>query len=360
VVSTPYSLEAWSDATLIEPFTDPARVTRPPRSETMRMTSGYVGSLDGVKVHPRFVELHVPLVRLGARVIVCGDGDQRRSMQTHADAVAPGGFEWRGHVADVGGALAEMDVFGYPLHPTVGEACELALQEAMLSGVPPVVLAAAGARHTVDDGVTGLVADDDEGYVAGATRLLTDDALRWRLGASARSVAATRWSPQRIVEQWRELYDAVLGEPKRSRRTTLRPAVGWEQFVAALGEAGAPFARSATAGDLAAALEADAEIAAGAPQLTGNADGGILHFAAAHPDEPLLHLWAGLALVGRGRPAMAAAEFRRAQVAGLDDGRAAWYQALAADAAGDETALARLVGTDLPTGARRPAWATHV
>jgi glycosyltransferase involved in cell wall biosynthesis len=320
VVSTPFSLIERPDTTLIEAFTEPSRVAAKPAERPSLPTVGFVGSLDAVKIHPAYVELHVPLITSGARVIVCGDGDARPGMQAAA-ARAGDGFDWRGYVFDIGAALAEMDVFGYPVHPTFGEASELVLQEAMLAGVPPVVLASAGARHTVEDGVTGIVVADEQSYVHAVRRLLHDEDLRNRLGSAARARGAVRWGSERIADQWRRLYAEMIDEPKRQASRPPGDRAGWQLFTASLGGHAAPFVASATAADPVAASDADDAISGLGEQLTGRGEGGILHYSAHYPDDPLLHLWAGLALAGRGRHALAASEFHRARAAGLDERR---------------------------------------
>ena len=69
-----------------------------------------------------------------------------------------------------------------------GETFCLALAEAQAMGVPAVVRPLGSTQERVIDGVTGRVAEDDEGFAAAAVRLLRDDGLwrRWHLAALAR------------------------------------------------------------------------------------------------------------------------------------------------------------------------------
>ena len=55
-------------------------------------------------------------------------------------------------------------------------------------GVPAVVRPLGSTQERVIDGVTGRVAEDDEGFAAAAVRLLRDDELwrRWHRAALAR------------------------------------------------------------------------------------------------------------------------------------------------------------------------------
>jgi glycosyltransferase involved in cell wall biosynthesis len=78
-----------------------------------------------------------------------------------------------------------------------GETFCLALAEAQAMGVPAVVEALGSTPERVIDGVTGRVAEDDEGFVAAAVALLRDNEL-WR-----------RWHLAAIERQRGESWDAV-------------------------------------------------------------------------------------------------------------------------------------------------------
>jgi glycosyltransferase involved in cell wall biosynthesis len=69
-----------------------------------------------------------------------------------------------------------------------GETFCLALAEAQAMGVPAVVQPLGSAPERVIDGVTGQVAEDDEGFVAAAVALLSDNELwqRWHLASLER------------------------------------------------------------------------------------------------------------------------------------------------------------------------------
>src|SRR5258707_11811098 len=58
-----------------------------------------------------------------------------------------------------------------------GETFCLALAEAQAMGIPAVVRPLGSTPERVIDGVTGHVAEDDEGFAAAAVRLLRDDEL---------------------------------------------------------------------------------------------------------------------------------------------------------------------------------------
>ena len=78
------------------------------------------------------------------------------------------------------------------LAPSLKEGWGLMVVEAGAHGVPAVAYRSAGGlAESVLDGVSGLLVDDLDGFVAATRRLLTDGPLRLRLGAAARTRAGT-------------------------------------------------------------------------------------------------------------------------------------------------------------------------
>jgi hypothetical protein len=67
--------------------------------------------------------------------------------------------------------------------------------------------------------------------------------------------------------------------------------------------------------------------------LANSGGGGILHYRRSYPNDPMLRLWSGLVLLGQGRPALAASEFKAAAKLGCHDSRASLYLSGAARAA---------------------------
>jgi glycosyltransferase involved in cell wall biosynthesis len=72
--------------------------------------------------------------------------------------------------------------------PSQKEGWGLVVGEAALAGTPTVAYASAGGtRESVQDGVSGLLVEDQAGFVDALRRLLVDDELRTRLGEGART-----------------------------------------------------------------------------------------------------------------------------------------------------------------------------
>ena len=87
------------------------------------------------------------------------------------------------------------------------EGLPLAALEALASGSPVIAVAARGLNELLTDGKdTGLVDSEDPERVAGGLRrVLEDDVLAGRLGASGRSLAA-RYNEDEMISRYLALY----------------------------------------------------------------------------------------------------------------------------------------------------------
>ena len=148
---------------------------------------------------------------------VVGDGPRRhqleedvaaRNLQRHV--------QFLGHREDVAALLAAADIFALPSR---SEAFPNGAIEAMGAGLPVVAGAVGGLLDLIDDGRTGLlVRPDDAGQLARAIRqLITDPARAARLGQAARAQATARYSFERMVASFEELYLAGLRSRSFSR-----------------------------------------------------------------------------------------------------------------------------------------------
>ena len=99
-------------------------------------------------------------------------------------------------------------VFDVGVLATFTEGISNSVMEYMACGKPVVATAGGGTTELVIEGQTGyLVPPSDPARLAAAIeRLLSDPALRQRLGAAGRERVATAFSLGRMVERHRETY----------------------------------------------------------------------------------------------------------------------------------------------------------
>ena len=316
-------LPVFTDAPpLIPAAPDPERVAGAQRRPHSGFNVGYVGTLDFAKLHPRFAELCGEVDIPDARFIVCGAGEAAATIAAQVD----GRVELRGYVEEIGPILAELDVFGYPLAAGNYATSDLALQEAMAAGIPPVVLAHGEPQELVEHGITGLVARDEADYPRAIEYLCTNPRERLRLGENARARAGRR-RPADVAEEWQSLFTELLEHPKTPRHA--RPLTGAQAFVESLGATAPEFAASLTAVTEEDALEAEARIAGAPPVLASASGGGILHYRRHYPNDAHLRIWSALVLEAAGKHVYAAAELTAARQLGCGAPRVSHYLARA-------------------------------
>jgi len=110
-------------------------------------------------------------------------------------------------------ALAGATIF---VLPSYVEGMPMALLEAMSWGLPVIATAVGGVPEVITSEVNGLlVAPGDVGALAAAiTRLMSDPALRERLGSAARETIATRFSLNTAFERLLAIYRRFGIEPR--------------------------------------------------------------------------------------------------------------------------------------------------
>jgi glycosyltransferase involved in cell wall biosynthesis len=122
------------------------------------------------------------------RLSVAGDGPMRAEVEALFAGMPEGRVAWLGQIeaGDVAALLARGAVYVWP---GCGEAYGLAYLEAQAAGLPVVAFRTGGVPEVVADGETGLLVDpgDDAGFAAAVGRLLSDEALRARMGLAARA-----------------------------------------------------------------------------------------------------------------------------------------------------------------------------
>jgi hypothetical protein len=297
---------------MIPPAADFTRIACEAKRGDGKFTVGFIGSLDFCKLHPDYIRMHLS-IEGDYRVLVAGDGPDASKLRRQAEAAGIADrFEWFGYVENISDVLNKCDVFGYPLRPSNFATAELVLHEAMYAGLPCVLLADGGASHTIAHNKTGFVVANIAEYVERVHELRESSVLRERVGRAAAVHARAHLGAAKIAP----LIDAVYAEMvdhKAVPRRLLRVASGHAAWLRSLGRGGDRFRRSLAGDEI-----ADDEIMAASPSVASADAGGVLHYRRYYPGDAVLRYWAGLVLLGQGRFALAAGEFRAAQNAGFD------------------------------------------
>ena len=144
--------------------------------------------------------------------MLVGDGEERRALEALRDSWdLTDSVRFVGEVspAEVASYYAACHLF---LFPSTSEAQGLVVLEAMAWGLPVVAVRSLAVEDFVEDGKSGiLTAEETSTFAAAVAELLRQDALRRRMGDSAREVARrfpSAHSAAQILEVYRRAQEA--------------------------------------------------------------------------------------------------------------------------------------------------------
>lgn len=157
-----------------------------------------------------------------AQLVLVGDGPTRPELEKLAGDLAVADrvrFVGRVSASEVPLWLRAADVFCLT-SPSEGFPCALA--EAMAAGLPSVVSRIPGNVQLIDEGIHGLTAAlDEKTAVADAlVRLMRDPAMRQNMGHAARCRVLDRYSTEKVLERYEQLFSDLRPLGLRSE---LRP-----------------------------------------------------------------------------------------------------------------------------------------
>lgn len=160
---------------------------------------GLVGRLTHIKRPDRFLRLAeaIPDVHF----VLVGGGPQRSEVETQARLINNASvIDWSADLSVVFGALDLVAL------TSDNEGVPLSLLEAASAGLPVVAMRVGGVPEIIDDGVTGLLADNESDLAAHVRILAADPARRDEMGRAARALVAQRTSLRSYLSQHEELY----------------------------------------------------------------------------------------------------------------------------------------------------------
>lgn len=171
----------------------------------MRPEKGHRLLLDAVSKLPADVS---PVVALA------GDGELRGELEARvaSDPHLRDRVRFLGYRDDVPALLAAADLV---LHPSLADALPTTLMQALAVGVPVLGTDVGGIPDIVGTDAGVLVPPEPAAMAAALMRLLADDGLRDRLGATGRSRFLERFESVGWATRLRALYDVALADSGR-------------------------------------------------------------------------------------------------------------------------------------------------
>ena len=153
-------------------------------------------------------------------LLIIGDGAERRELEAFA-AREHGSLDVRfmGHRDDARDWLAGCDIYA---NSSITEGVSLTILEAMAAMLPIVATRVGGTPEVVDDASGILVPPrQPEALAAAIVRMAADPGLRASAGAAARARAESRFTLDRMVAEYRDVYHAA-GRHRASPHHPLR------------------------------------------------------------------------------------------------------------------------------------------
>ncbi len=150
------------------------------------------------------------------RLVIAGDGPERRRLERLAAAETPGAARFLGRVPreELPACYSAADLFAFP---GIREALGLVYLEAQSCGLPVVAFANAGTPEAVRHGETGVLTplNDDAAFAREIGRLLRDPALRRRLGRNAAAWIRQERDLEKNYVRLEEALQAIASQTPR-------------------------------------------------------------------------------------------------------------------------------------------------
>lgn len=167
---------------------------------------GTIARLDPVKDLGTLIEAAALLaLNVDAMVVVVGDGAERGTLEALAGRldIAPR-IRFLGHRDDAREWLAGCDVY---VNCSISEGVSLTILEAMAAGLPVIATRVGGTPEVVDESCGRLVpARDAKALASALSDLAREDARRHTLGTAARGRVEARFTLERMVGAYRDVY----------------------------------------------------------------------------------------------------------------------------------------------------------
>lgn len=178
---------------------------------------GYVGTLEKSKLHPEYVEFCVEISKRISDCLFLMVGDNERAdwlIKEIKEREMEDRFQFTGYRNDVSSEFKKMDVFAYPLNPKHFGTTENVILEAMLSGLPVILLDQNTEKYIIKNGENGYLVRTKEEYAKVIYELYCDADKRNRIGDAARQYVEKQYRIDKNVLSFRVGLLRVMSEPK--------------------------------------------------------------------------------------------------------------------------------------------------
>jgi len=143
-------------------------------------------------------------------LLIVGDGQYRKILEDYTEKEGlRNQVIFTGNMDNPFIALSACDIY---CHISLNEACPIAPLEAMIMGKPIIASNDAGLPEIIMDGLNGILVNSDSNSVAKAIlSLVKNSNLVRKLSENAIITAKTKFSWERVVKEYLEVYKNKTG-----------------------------------------------------------------------------------------------------------------------------------------------------
>lgn len=262
---------------------------------------GYVGNLDYSKLHPEFFDICKKVLNPEVNIHVIGPLTSTFILdlerQQFDQGFVPTGYIPEDQKFEL---MSSFDILLYPLAKDHYGTCDQVIQESMALGVVPVVLNNQMESYMIENGVTGLIAQDVDDFVLKIKELVSNMELRKKLRKNVMEFAKNKYRISDMAELWDVEFKSIMRKPKRLH-STLSNAMGRklepnEIFINSLGFEGGLFELHKKALTFEEVKIWSTQISSfySSPKWASPTKSSPKHFAQFFPDDYWLKVWIGL------------------------------------------------------------------
>ncbi|MFC1807901.1 glycosyltransferase [Candidatus Omnitrophota bacterium] len=214
---------------------------------------GCVANLIPIKGHRYLIEAMVDVVkhRTDAKLLLVGDGYLRSSLEEYAENLGiKDNVVFAGRQKDVSSYLNMMDIY---VSSSISEGFSNSILEAMAHRLPVVATDVGGNPEAVIDNDTGLLVkpQDSAAMVKGIIKLIDDKDLREKMGKSGYEVIKSKFTSEKMVGEYQELYTRLVNIRGREAAPTFGEAISRPEAAPTFGDAISRPEAAPTSGEIA-------------------------------------------------------------------------------------------------------------
>ena len=176
----------------------------------------YVGTVDFAKMYPNFLELCDKINIPNIKFIVCGGPDNLILENKAKQMRISYKFNFVGKTSDFESYIKISDIFGYPLNRNHFGTCDQSLQEAMSSGLVPVVLDNPMEKYMVKENC-GIICHNENEYIKSIEKLYKDRKLLNTLSHNTKEYAKKEFSIDKMSLEWKKIFNELINIEKTKK-----------------------------------------------------------------------------------------------------------------------------------------------